>query len=141
MPTAGTRRCLEKAQGELLLSEVFLLSILLQLHCLARPVLRWHCLITDWTIRWLDGCGARLEMAIYVTAWEEGQMSSQESREKWRTAFHSPGARAISADTESQVIYRNPVAEMLAGWVSGESWDKMAEEVFLITNAHTRESS
>ncbi len=122
MPTAGARRCLEKAQGEPLLSGIFLLSILLQLHRLARPALRWHCLITDWTIRWLDGCGARLEMATDITAQEEGQMSSQESREKWRTAFHSPGARAISADTESQVIYRNPVAEMLAGWVPEGPW-------------------
>ncbi len=107
----------------------------------AIPVLCWYCLIADRVIRRLGGCDARLKMAIDVTAQEEGRMSSQEREEKWQITFPSSGKRAIFADTERWIIYRNPVAEMLTGWVSGESWDKMAEEVFLITNAHTRESS
>ncbi|MDI3542919.1 MAG: hypothetical protein PWP57_522 [Candidatus Atribacteria bacterium] len=103
------------------------------------PVLRQHFLVTDRIIRWPDDRDVRLEIAIDITTQKEAQINLQKSEKKWRTTLHSLGEGMISTDTEGRVVYMNPVAEALTGWVLEESRGKMLEEVFYVVNARTRE--
>jgi len=103
------------------------------------PVLRRYYLITDRVIRWPDGRDVRLGMAVDITAQKEAQINIQEREKQWQTTLHSLGEGVISTDNEGRVVYMNPGAEMLTGWVLEESQGKMLEEVFHVVNAHTGE--
>ena len=46
----------------------------------------------------------------------------------------------LTTDPEGRVIYMNPAAERLTGWVGGEAYGQPLEEVFRIVNEKTRKA-
>ena len=57
------------------------------------------------------------------------------------TTLRSMGDAVIATDGDGRVIFLNPVAETLTGWVREEAKGKPIEHIFLITNQQTGETA
>jgi PAS domain S-box-containing protein len=57
------------------------------------------------------------------------------------TTLRSMGDAVIATDGDGRVIFLNPVAETLTGWVRDEAKGKPIEHIFLITNQQTGETA
>jgi len=78
-----------------------------------------------------------IEIALYKSRMER---KLKESREWFLVTLRSIGDAVIATDTESRVIFMNPVAEELTGWKEGEAMGRWyVEEVFNIVNEATEE--
>ena len=62
----------------------------------------------------------------------------RQQREWFQVTLSSIGDAVITTDTQGQVTFLNPVAEMMTGWQSGEAFRKPLAEVFTIVNEETR---
>jgi len=61
-----------------------------------------------------------------------------DERERLRVTLSSIGDAVISTDNAGQVMYLNPVAEQLTGWLNSEAIGRPLEEVFKIINEDSR---
>jgi len=86
------------------------------------------------------------ELGVMVDAFN-GMLERIESRDRdlqnariaLETTLTSIGDAVISTDTESRVVFANPVAQSLMGWTKAEIAGKPIEEVFRIVNEFTRQ--
>ena len=62
-----------------------------------------------------------------------------EQHELLRVTLQSIGDGVITTDSEGQVVWLNPVAERMTGWLTTEAKGRPLAEVFRIVNAKTRE--
>jgi len=79
-----------------------------------------------------------IEMALY-----KNRMDSKlrESQDWLSTVLHSIGDGVIATDKDGNVIFINPVAEKLTGWIQDDAKGRDMEEVFNIINEETEEKA
>jgi PAS domain S-box-containing protein len=65
------------------------------------------------------------------------ELSAQ--REWFEVTLASIGDAVITTDTEGRVIFVNPVAEAMTGWVNDDAYGQALERVFHIVNEETRQ--
>jgi len=79
---------------------------------------------------------AAIEMALYRHETE----SKLRQIAHWLTGLlHSIGDPILAANTEGRVLFLNPAAEALTGWLLADAWGKFSSEVFRLVNERTRE--
>jgi PAS domain S-box-containing protein len=57
----------------------------------------------------------------------------------YQVTLSAIGDAVLTADPQGRVVYLNPVAESLTGWVAGDAHGQALEDVFRIVNEETRE--
>jgi PAS domain S-box-containing protein len=67
------------------------------------------------------------------------QETLQEQREWLQVTLTSIGDAVIATDTESRIVFLNPVAAALTGWPIEEALGRPVQDLFRITNEKTRE--
>jgi PAS domain S-box-containing protein len=73
-----------------------------------------------------------IEMALYKHRMEKKLKES----ERWlTTTLNSIGEAVIATDKEERIVFMNPLAEALTGWLQAEALGKSLNEVFLTTKA------
>ncbi|KYK37873.1 MAG: response regulator [Theionarchaea archaeon] len=77
-----------------------------------------------------------IEMALYKHRMEK---KVRESKQWLFTTLKSIGDGVIATDTQGQITFMNPVAEILTGWDQDEAVGMPLEDVFYIINEETRE--
>jgi two-component system, chemotaxis family, CheB/CheR fusion protein len=73
-----------------------------------------------------------------ITARRAAEFETQREREWLRTTLGSIGDAVIATDIAGKVVFMNPVAESLTGWLSAEAAGVPLEQVFAIVNEGTR---
>ena len=70
---------------------------------------------------------------------EKARVSLSESEQKYRTTLNSIGDAVIATDLNGFVIYMNPLAEQITGWVFIEAKNKPVGEIFNVIDEETRD--
>jgi PAS domain S-box-containing protein len=67
------------------------------------------------------------------------ELASQENEERLRVTLESIGDAVIATDVAGKVVYLNPVARALTGWVNQDALGLPLEQVFRIVNEYSRD--
>ncbi len=70
----------------------------------------------------------------------DANIKLQHEKQNLDTTLNSIGDAVITTDTEGRITRMNPVAESLTGWPLQEAKGRPIYEVFVIQNAHTRQT-
>jgi len=71
----------------------------------------------------------------------EEKATMERQRKRWfSTLLRSVGDAVIATNSEGQITFMNPAAEVATGWSEAEAKTLLLQEVFRIVNAETRES-
>ncbi|MCC2668402.1 MAG: tmoS, partial [Armatimonadetes bacterium] len=70
---------------------------------------------------------------------QKTEQELREQREWFRVTLSSIGDGVIATDQQGQILFLNPVAEMLTGWSREEALGRQMGEVFHIVSEETRE--
>jgi PAS domain S-box-containing protein len=81
---------------------------------------------------------AERELMDAKDALERKSEELDRQREWFRVTLSSIGDAVITTDTEGKVVFLNPIAESLTGWLSAEAAGQPLEKAFHIINEHTR---
>jgi PAS domain S-box-containing protein len=74
-----------------------------------------------------------------ITARKQAEDEVRQQREWFQVTLSSIGDAVITTDTEGNVTFLNPMAEMMTGWQSAEAAGQPLEKIFTIINEETRE--
>ena len=86
-----------------------------------------------------DGKPARLIGAIQdITARKQIEQALQDSREMLQVTLDSIGDAVITTDNEGRVLWLNPVAERMTGWLKAEATGRPLRQVFVTLDDETR---
>jgi PAS domain S-box-containing protein len=89
----------------------------------------------------LDGDDtAQILLAIDdITTYKEAEAALQDQRDWFDGTLSSIGEGVIATDVHGNIIFLNPVAEVLTGWSLAQARSRPLAEVFRIINEHTRQ--
>jgi PAS domain S-box-containing protein len=73
-----------------------------------------------------------------ITERKQAEEALRASEQRWAITLASIGDAVIATDTDGRVTFLNEVAEALTGWRMADAAGKPVQEVFHITNEHTR---
>jgi PAS domain S-box-containing protein len=82
---------------------------------------------------------AERELVIAKEALERTTVELRQQRAWFEVTLSSIGDAVITADTQGNVTFLNPVAESMTGWTSAEAKGRPLTQVFRIINEDTRE--
>ena len=86
-----------------------------------------------------DGKPVRLVGAVQdVTARKKAEIALSENRELLQVTLDSIGDAVITTDINGGVVWLNPIAERLTGWLKSEARGKPLDQVFVIVHEVTR---
>jgi len=74
-----------------------------------------------------------------ISAAKQTQTALFDGKERAQMTLHSIGDAVITTDANGAVVYLNPIAERLTGWIESEARDRPIEQVFNIINEDSRE--
>lgn len=72
---------------------------------------------------------------------DERQRALERSQKQLQVTLASIGDAVIATDLAGRVTYQNPVAEALTGWSTEAARGRPLEEIFVIVNEHTRQTT
>jgi PAS domain S-box-containing protein len=67
------------------------------------------------------------------------ELAAQENEERLRVTLESIGDAVIATDVGGKVVYLNPVARALTGWVNQDALGLPLEQIFRIVNEYSRD--
>jgi diguanylate cyclase (GGDEF)-like protein/PAS domain S-box-containing protein len=73
-----------------------------------------------------------------ITARKEAEIALSENRELLQVTLDSIGDAVITTDVGGRVVWLNPIAERMTGWLKSEARDRPLDQVFVIVHELTR---
>jgi diguanylate cyclase (GGDEF)-like protein/PAS domain S-box-containing protein len=72
-----------------------------------------------------------------ITAFKQVEAALAEEKERLRVTLESIGDGVISTDAEERIVFMNPIAEAMTGWVEADAMGRRIDEVFSARSEHT----
>ncbi len=86
---------------------------------------------------WAQNEERRRQLEVEVEERCKAQLAEQTRAEELLTTLSSIGDGVITTDAEGRIVYLNPVAEELTGWLTAEAKGQPLDEVFCVLDEQT----